>query len=116
VIDCGEDWLGKLKALKAHAIVITHPHPDHVIGLKEATIRVSYAIKKAWEKMCGFPDRADQPYSLAIRNVEEIAGVNFEPFAVMHSVRVPEFWHTDYRFQFNAGGVPWQMLIKGAEL
>ncbi|HEV8725615.1 MAG TPA: MBL fold metallo-hydrolase [Candidatus Binatia bacterium] len=47
LIDYGEDWAGKLKALKPDAIVITHPHPDHAFGLKEGTLCPVYAIKKA---------------------------------------------------------------------
>jgi glyoxylase-like metal-dependent hydrolase (beta-lactamase superfamily II) len=29
VIDCGLDWLGKLKRVRPTAIVLTHAHPDH---------------------------------------------------------------------------------------
>jgi ribonuclease BN (tRNA processing enzyme) len=29
MIDCGLDWLGKLKRVSPSAIVLTHAHPDH---------------------------------------------------------------------------------------
>ena len=35
IIDCGEDWLGRVSGWKADAIVVTHAHPDHAFGLKE---------------------------------------------------------------------------------
>jgi glyoxylase-like metal-dependent hydrolase (beta-lactamase superfamily II) len=32
MIDCGLDWLGKLKRVNPRAIVLTHAHPDHAWG------------------------------------------------------------------------------------
>ena len=29
MIDCGEDWSGRLGTVKPNAIVVTHAHPDH---------------------------------------------------------------------------------------
>jgi phosphoribosyl 1,2-cyclic phosphodiesterase len=96
VIDCGEDWLGKLEALKPHAIVITHAHPDHAFGLKEGTLCPVYATKKAWEKMQRFPIEPTNRRLLVLQNVENIAGIKFEPFSVMHSIRAPA---VGYRIQ-----------------
>lgn len=36
MIDCGLDWLGKLKRLSPEAIVLTHAHPDHALGIETA--------------------------------------------------------------------------------
>ena len=35
MIDCGLDWLRKLRRLRPDAIVLTHAHPDHAWGLKK---------------------------------------------------------------------------------
>jgi phosphoribosyl 1,2-cyclic phosphodiesterase len=102
VVDCGEDWLGKLKTLKPHAIVITHSHPDHAFGLKEGTLCPVYAMKKAWETMRSFPIEQKNRRVLATRNVEEIAGINFEPFSVVHSIRAPA---VGYRIQAGSTAI-----------
>jgi ribonuclease BN (tRNA processing enzyme) len=46
MIDCGEDWLKKVRRLAPDAIIITHPHPDHAFGLKGGTPCPVYAIQK----------------------------------------------------------------------
>lgn len=35
MIDCGADWLGRLRAIAPTAILLTHAHPDHAAGLIE---------------------------------------------------------------------------------
>lgn len=102
VIDCGEDWLGKLKAVAPDAVVITHPHPDHAFGLKAGAPCPVYAIKKAWEKMRGFPIEQTNRRVLAIRRDEKIAGISFEPFPVVHSIRAPA---VGYRIQAGATSI-----------
>jgi phosphoribosyl 1,2-cyclic phosphodiesterase len=101
MIDCGEDWLGKLKAVAPDAIVITHPHPDHAFGLTRGTPCPVYATQEAWEKMRNFPVEQINRRVLAIRRVEKIAGIRFEPFSVVHSIRAPA---VGYRIQ--AGPTP----------
>ncbi|MGH7826268.1 MAG: MBL fold metallo-hydrolase [Candidatus Binatia bacterium] len=99
MIDCGEDWLGKLKALAPDAIVITHPHPDHAFCLTQGTPCPVYATEKAWEKMRGFPVGQTNRRILAIRRAEKVAGISFEPFPVVHSIRAPA---VGYRVQAGA--------------
>src|SRR5262249_15146900 len=35
MIDCGADWLGRLRAIAPTAILLTHALPDHAAGLIE---------------------------------------------------------------------------------
>lgn len=89
LVDCGEDWLGRLDELRPRAVVITHPHPDHAFGLKDGSPCPVYAIPEAWESMKGFsiPDKFRR--HLRLRRAAEILGISFEPFSVAHSTRAP---------------------------
>jgi phosphoribosyl 1,2-cyclic phosphodiesterase len=99
MIDCGEDWFDKLDEIAPHAIVITHPHPDHAFGLKAGASCPVYAIEKAWEKMKTFSIEQTNRRLLETRRANTIAGITFEAFPVVHSIRAPA---VGYRIQ--AGG------------
>src|SRR5438477_103225 len=43
MIDCGLDWLGKLKRVSPNAIVLTHAHPDHAWGLKQGKALIGHS-------------------------------------------------------------------------
>ncbi|HXV85017.1 MAG TPA: MBL fold metallo-hydrolase [Candidatus Binatia bacterium] len=88
MIDCGENWIGKITDLKPHAIVITHPHPDHAFGLKLGSPCPVYATAEAWKKM-KFPIRKEFRRMLTLRRPQRIGGISFEAFPVVHSVRAP---------------------------
>jgi len=87
IIDCGENWLGRLDELRPRAIVITHAHPDHAWGLAEGAPCPVYATREAWETLEEFP--------IAERRIIEprrpftVRGIRFEAFAVQHSIRAP---------------------------
>lgn len=49
--DCGEDWYGCLHEVRPRAILITHPQPDYVFGLKDVARCPVYAIEEAWQQM-----------------------------------------------------------------
>jgi ribonuclease BN (tRNA processing enzyme) len=87
MVDCGEDWLGRLEELRPEAIVITHAHPDHAFGLKEGAPCPVWATAESWEKMEDFP--VDEKNTIRLRRPVEICGITFEAFAVEHSIRAP---------------------------
>lgn len=89
VIDCGENWRHKIERWNPHAIVITHPHPDHAFGLKAGARCPVYATKEAWMKMKRFAIPLEQRRTLTIRRSREIAGMTVRPFSVVHSVQAP---------------------------
>jgi phosphoribosyl 1,2-cyclic phosphodiesterase len=87
MIDAGLDWLGKLKRVAPHAIVLTHAHPDHAWGLKRGAPCPVYAPEKTWQKLSHYPikDRV----VIKKRTPTKICGVTFEAFAVEHSILSP---------------------------
>lgn len=87
MIDCGEDWLGRFEKLNPKAIFVTHPHPDHVFGLKQGAPCPVYAAEEAWEKMKSF--QVEERVPLKPRKPVDIGRIVFEAFPVEHSTRAP---------------------------
>ena len=87
MIDCGADWLGRLRAIAPTAIVLTHAHPDHARGLAEGAPCPVYATKETLDLLHRYPIR-DQ-HRLALRKCVTIGGVTFEALPVRHSIRAP---------------------------
>lgn len=87
MIDCGEDWLHRIAALRLKAIVLTHAHPDHAWGLREGAPCPVYATKESWERIddFGILDRR----MIVPRRSTDIEGMTFEAFPVDHSTRAP---------------------------
>jgi len=96
MVDCGEDWLGKLDTLNLHAVVITHAHPDHAWGLKQGAPCPAYATNISWEKMENY--RIEERRYIMERKPITIEGITFEAFPVDHSVRAPAVG-----YRINAG-------------
>jgi phosphoribosyl 1,2-cyclic phosphodiesterase len=89
MIDCGESWRGRLGALRPHAIVITHAHPDHASGLDRGAPCPVFATRETWERIGHFPIGRGQRRTLRPRRRHVIEGIVFEPFSVLHSTRAP---------------------------
>jgi ribonuclease BN (tRNA processing enzyme) len=51
LVDCGSDWLGRIKELAPKAIAITHAHTDHAGGLEEGA-PVQFSQRKKPGKVC----------------------------------------------------------------
>jgi len=84
IIDCGLDWLGKLKGVSASAIVLTHAHPDHAWGLKRGAPCPVYAPEKMWRELLHYPIKERR--SIKDRTPTKICGITFEAFSVEHSI------------------------------
>lgn len=90
MIDCGEDWTGRLDDVRPDAIVITHAHPDHAFALKAARPPCPvYATEAAWSAMAKFPVPSRLRRIVRHRRRKPIGGIEFEPFTVNHSMRAP---------------------------
>jgi phosphoribosyl 1,2-cyclic phosphodiesterase len=87
MIDCGLDWLGKLKRVDPSAIVLTHAHPDHAWGLKRGAPCPVYAPEKTWQEVRHYPIKNRQV--MKERAPTKISGITFEAFPVEHSIFSP---------------------------
>lgn len=87
MIDCGEDWRGQLGALRPHAIVLTHAHPDHAFGLADGAPCPVWATAATWEAIDEFP--LEKRQVVRERDPVRIRGIDFEAFPVEHSTRAP---------------------------
>jgi phosphoribosyl 1,2-cyclic phosphodiesterase len=87
MIDCGEDWAGRLDEIAPGAIFVTHAHPDHAWGLKGGTHRPVYATEDSWRAMADYP--ITRRHVLEPRRPVTVATMRVEAFAVVHSLRAP---------------------------
>jgi phosphoribosyl 1,2-cyclic phosphodiesterase len=87
MIDCGADWLKRLKAVAPTAIVLTHGHADHAFGLAAGAPCPVYATDETWSLISRFP--LDERRVVKPRVPFTIRGVRFEAFPVQHSLRAP---------------------------
>jgi phosphoribosyl 1,2-cyclic phosphodiesterase len=87
MIDCGLDWLGKLKRVSPSAIVLTHAHPDHAWGLKQGAPCPVYAPEKTWQELRHYPIK--DRHVIKECTPTKICGITFEAFSVEHSILSP---------------------------
>jgi len=55
MINCGADWLGRFGAIAPDAMLITHAHRDHALGLTHGAPRPVYATAETWHPLDGLP-------------------------------------------------------------
>lgn len=98
MIDCGADWLERVRSIAPTAIVLTHAHPDHAAGLVEGAPCPVYATKQTLDLIARYPihDRRRVP----LRRTVTIENVKFKAFPVEHSIRAPA---VGYRVSTKAG-------------
>jgi len=87
MIDCGADWLLRIRQMRPAAIVVTHAHPDHAWGLKEGAPCEVYATAETWGSISGYA--ISQRVVIKRRSPFEIHGIALEAFPVEHSTRAP---------------------------
>ena len=87
MIDCGADWLSRLKRIDPTAIVLTHAHGDHASGLAHGASCPVFATAETLVLIARFSlaeARAVEP-----RRPFSIGMIGFEAFPVEHSLRAP---------------------------
>lgn len=92
MVDCGESFLKKVKAILPDYIVLTHAHPDHAFGLKKGAPCPVFATKETWDSL-DFPVKKKL---MPIRKKIKIGPFVFEAFPVIHSIKCPA---VGYRIQ-----------------
>ena len=97
MIDCGADWLWRVRVIAPTAIVLTHAHPDHAAGLAEGAPCPVYATQQTLDLVGRY---SIERRRMARRKAAIIGGVRFKAIAVQHSIRAPA---VGYRVSTEAG-------------
>ena len=87
LIDCGADWLGRVRRLGPAAILISHAHDDHAAGLKRGAPCGVYASAEAWSAMIAWP--LASRYVVPAKHPFALRGLLIEAWPVEHSLLAP---------------------------
>jgi phosphoribosyl 1,2-cyclic phosphodiesterase len=87
MIDCGADWLDRVRRIAPTAIVLTHAHPDHAGGLIRGAPCPVYATEETLNLIRRYPIRDRR--QIPLRRSITIERVKFKAFPVEHSIRAP---------------------------
>jgi phosphoribosyl 1,2-cyclic phosphodiesterase len=87
MVDCGGDWVDDVWTIRPAAIVLTHAHPDHAMGLRNGAPCPVFATAAAWQELEAFG--IAQWWAVGERRPFVVGGIRFEAFSVAHSVRAP---------------------------
>jgi len=110
MMDCGEDWLGRVSTIRPDAILITHGHPDHAFGLKRGAPCPVHATKETWQNIAAFPIK-DQRLLVPGERFR-VCGLTVTAFALMHSTRAPAVGYRISRGKVSVFYVPDVVYIK----
>lgn len=87
MIDCGADWLSRLKRIDPTAIVLTHAHGDHASGLAHGAPCPVFATAETLALIARFS--LAEARTVEPRRPFSIGMIGFEAFPVEHSLRAP---------------------------
>ena len=100
MLDCGADWLERLRLIAPTAIILTHAHLDHAGGLADGAPCPVYATSETLRLLREFPirNRRRVPLTRALT----VGGIEFRAYRVQHSLQAPT---VGYRVSSGAGGL-----------
>lgn len=87
LLDAGLNWNGRLAALRADWIAITHAHPDHSFGLAEGTDVPVYVSQESRDLLGHFPVRRFRIFDDG--SLLRLGPFRVRPYDVVHSIRAP---------------------------
>jgi len=89
MIDCGLDWQKRVWQIKPDAIILTHAHPDHALGLKNGAPCPVYATRATWRLINNYLIAEGLRHTIFLTKAFTLFGVKFQAIANVHSIIAP---------------------------